>query len=199
MTPARTSALTLAVLVGTGTIAAAAMGAIAVRSVRGAMRSGFVQPWRSTMIDRAKWHYARSTLYQWTGGRGNPDDYGVDCSGLVIDCARAAGIVGVPQTAAQMLEKLPEVLTPSPGDIALYGSALHASHARLVGEYFAAEGRATWYGAEGDGGPIGGGPSVTTPAAALAARAWVRYGQDHRVRNGFLGFRTLGGIAERTK
>lgn len=195
MTPARASALALALMVGTGTLAAASLGVLAVRGVRDAVRGARLDPWRAAMLERAAWHLSRATLYQWTGGRGNPDDYGVDCSGLVIDCARAAGFDNVPQTADLMLQKLPEVTSPGPADVALYGSPLHASHARLVDEYFASEGRASWYGAEGDGGPIGGGPSVTTPAAAIEARAWVRHGLDHRVRQGFLGFRTLSNLA----
>jgi len=142
--------------------------------------------WRDDMMDCVRAHAAAGTLYQWGGGHGWQDpEYGVDCSGLVCQCARRAGI-DLWMTADMMYKELPEVLEPQPGDVALYGSPSRAIHVRVVDEWFPAEGRAATIGAEG------GGSKVNDPEEAKRIDARVKRFSDHRFAN-FLGFRTLEG------
>jgi hypothetical protein len=149
---------------------------------------GDLQPrtWRDDMMDCVRAHADEGTLYQWGGGHGWRDpEYGVDCSGLVCECARRAGI-NLYMTADMMFKQLPEVSTPRPGDVAVYGTSSHANHVRVVDKWFPDEGRAATIGAEG------GGSKVNDPVRAEQLDARVKRMQDHRT-GAFLGFRTLDG------
>jgi len=44
----------------------------------------------------------------------------VDCSGLIIDCARRTGFDASGWHSQRMWAELPHVQTPEPGDVALY-------------------------------------------------------------------------------
>jgi hypothetical protein len=101
---------------------------------------------------------------------------------LVNECARVAGI-DVMMTADMMHKDLPEVETPQPGDLALYGNADRAIHVRVVDAWFPDEGRAATIGAEG------GGSKVEDPAEAKRIDARVKRQSDQT--DNFLGFRTL--------
>lgn len=145
--------------------------------------------WRQDMLSCLRRHADEGTLYQWGGGHGWRDpEYGVDCSGLVCSCARESGIE-LYMTADMMLDQLPTVDAPLPGDLALYGKGDHAIHVRAVDEWFDAEGRAATIGAEG------GGSKVNDPEEAERLGARVKRLPDHRADN-FLGFRTLEGLVE---
>lgn len=173
------------------TIAAAigGLGAIGLALLwpRSARAEEQLEPWRRRLLECARGHVQAKTLYQWGGGHGwlGDAEYGLDCSGLVLQCAKQAG-VDVWMTSNGMYEQLPPVETPRPGDLALYGKPDRAWHVRIVEAWHPEEGRAETIGAEG------GGPKVTSPERAVVKNAHVRRVPDHRASH-FLGFRTLAG------
>jgi len=118
---------------------------------------------RQQMLDQARALRDAGTLYQWGGGR-HAGDYGVDCSGLVIVAARAAGVPLPPQgwTSTVWWQVLPHISDPSPGDLVFYGLGGVAHHVGFVDE------GGLMLGANG------GDQSVTTPAIAQARGAFVK-------------------------
>ena len=147
--------------------------------------------WREKMLLRANEHVQAQTLYQWGGGHGWVDAYGLDCSGLVIDCCKAAGFVM--QFNSDSIWKLcPHVEVPQPADLALYGTAAQATHVTMV-EKITPDGMVAIIGANG------GGSATTTPAVARAQNAFVKKVPTHLYRSGFLGFASLVDIAEGRK
>lgn len=149
-----------------------------------AARAPIDRTWREVLLECVRSHADAGTLYQWGGGHGWKDpEYGLDCSGLVTSCARAAGI-DVRMTSDMMFKELPEVEAPEPGDLAVYGSSERAIHVRVVDAWFPDEGRAATIGSEG------GGSKVDDAEEAQRIDARVKRQSDHRTGN-FLGFRTL--------
>ena len=67
-----------------------------------------IAPWRQAMLTRADQHVQAKTPYQWGGGHPGIVSWGVDCSGLVIDCAKAAGFV-LEWNSGSMWQLLPRV------------------------------------------------------------------------------------------
>jgi hypothetical protein len=146
--------------------------------------------WRKAMLKRADEHVQAGTLYQWGGGHPvNPDSWGLDCSGLIIDCARAAGFV-LEWNSGSMWQLLPRVGQPAPADVALYGYNDKAIHVTLVERWHPEEGRAEIIGSQG------GDSGTTTPEIARQQEAFVRKGTDHRKDTRFMGFCSLADIAE---
>lgn len=117
------------------------------------------------------------------------DSWGLDCSGLIINCAKAAGFV-LEWNSGSMWQLLPRVESPQPADVALFGYNGKAVHVMLVEDYFPAEGRAACIGAQG------GDSSTVSPAIAAQMNAYVRRVPDHRKDTRFLGFCSLADIAE---
>jgi hypothetical protein len=141
--------------------------------------------WRRRMLACVLEHADNRTLYEWGGGHGHGNDYGLDCSGLVNVCAQSAGL-SVAGNADRYYRDLPSVAAPTPGDLALYGTTERATHVRVVTAWDPDASIAECVGAEG------GGPNVTTPAEALAQNAYVRRVADHtEFGAAFLGFRSL--------
>lgn len=119
--------------------------------------------WRSQMLGHAE--SLLGTLYQWGGGHG-PNDWGLDCSGLVIVSMKAAG-VPLPtdtNTSGVWWKTLPKVTTPEPGDLAFYGSNGKAHHVVFVTDYAGNQGI----------GAVGDKPDVT-PEIAKAAGHMVKH------------------------
>lgn len=135
--------------------------------------------WRRQMVACARQHVRDRTPYQWGGGHHGPS-WGLDCSGLVLDCARAAGLEPGAWSSRTMAAGLPEVTHPEPGDVAVYAPR----HVVLVESYDPQTGVAEIIGANG------GGPSTTSPEVAEAQGARVRREPTHLYRSGFLGFRS---------
>lgn len=123
--------------------------------------------------------------YQWGGGH-SPNTWGLDCSGLVIVSARAAGVPLPPHvvpTADGLWEGLEHVETPQIGDLAFYGTGA-AQHVVIM---------TNWDGTTGGTiGANGGDRRVLTPEIAHARGAKVSFVDDYRkVRRDFLGFGKL--------
>jgi len=176
-------------------LAAGIAGALVVlplRSGRAQAADSALPEWRRVMLECIREHARLGTLYQWGGGHGWRDpEYGLDCSGLALHCAKRAGIE-LYMVANDMYQKLPEVYVPQPGDLALYGSPQHANHVRVVEAWYPDEGRAATIGAEG------GGSKVNDPVKAEQIDARVRRIDDHRGKY-FLGFRTFDGYNGRAQ
>lgn len=161
--------------------AALVVGVLVV--VRPAAAKPAPRTWRNDVLDCARQHVEASTPYQWGGGHGGAG-YGLDCSGLVIQCARQAGIT-VAMNADAMYKQLPAVDVPEPGDLALYGKPSRATHVRIVEAFDPSTGIAACIGAEN------GDMDVTSPEVALERGALVKRVSSHLNRADFLGFRTL--------
>jgi len=141
-------------------------------------------PWRRTMLDTAHKHADLQTPYQWGGGRSSTN-YGVDCSGLVLQAMRAAGIPDPKQgwTAEAYYEAFEPVTQAQPADLAFYGAGT-ATHVVIVDEAQPGDTEMMIVGANG------GGPNILTAADAATAKAFVR--RDRLAyRSDFLGFRSL--------
>lgn len=141
------------------------------------------EPWRQKMVDCARRHLSARTPYQWGGGR-NLGDYGLDCSGLVLACAREAGMPSLGMNSDMMYQQLPSVIEPKPGDLALYGRTDRGSHVRIVESWDPVQKVAQCIGAEG------GNNEVKTIEKARKRGAFVKR-VPHNNRSNFLGFRTL--------
>lgn len=171
-----------------------AIGA-AVGLVGGAILSKLSDPeralpqWRKDFLALARDYADREVPYQWGGGR-SPSDYGVDCSGLLIQAQKFATAQGsnpppLPpegQTSTVWNEALPKIDVPKPGDMALYGSGGRASHVVMVEKWDPDTQTASIIGANG------GDKDVNSPAVAAARGAFVRRAPTHLYRDGFLGF-----------
>ncbi|MHC4617159.1 MAG: NlpC/P60 family protein [Planctomycetota bacterium] len=164
-------------------------GAVAIAAVAllGEAQAAGVSGWRRKMLDCARGHLAKRTLYQWGGGHGG-SGYGLDCSGLVIQCAKAADIVAH-YNADGFYKVMPKVDVPQPGDLALYGRSGRATHIRIVEKWKPSSRTATVIGSDG------GDKSSTSPEVARAQKAWVKRTGTHLDRGDFLGFRTLQKLA----
>jgi hypothetical protein len=140
--------------------------------------------WRKAMLRKAREHLAARTLYQWGGGR-SPNDYGVDCSGMVLTCLREAGVSPPPEggTSYVWWDVLPRVEVPQPGDVALFGRPERAVHVTLV-EYPLEGGDAMTIGANG------GDKDVNTPQIAESRNAFVSRKRAREWKN-FLGYCTF--------
>ncbi len=137
--------------------------------------------WRIVMVEHAIQRARARVPYQWGGGHHGPS-WGLDCSGLIIVCARAAGIDLDGWDSIAMRELLAEVHDPLPGDLAVYAPR----HVSMVIGGDAKKARVV--GAEG------GGPWCVTEAIARDRGARVRTDETHLHRPGFVGFRTIEGI-----
>ena len=166
------------------------IGIAAIVAIVYASRAGAsnIAPWRKAMLARADEHVKAGTLYQWGGGHAGVNSWGLDCSGLIIDCARAAGFE-MEMNSNAIWHALPRVAYPTPGDVALFGSAQKAVHIMLVEKWYPSEGRAACIGAQN------GDVDVTSPEVAQARGAVVKRVPDHRSER-FLGFCSLADIAE---
>jgi len=142
-----------------------------------------VAPWRRAMVLCAREHASKRTPYQWGGGHGHDMvDFGLDCSGLIIDCGRRTGLVNAQGWGSQrMWAELPHLQVPQPADVALYAPR----HVVMVESFDPATGIATIIGSNG------GDSSTTTPEVAAMQRAFVRRETSHLYRAGFLGFASL--------
>lgn len=119
--------------------------------------------------------------YQWGGGHGS-NDWGLDCSGLVIQAMRRAQFRLPPcslPTSDGWWKCLKKTDEPRPGDLALYGSSERAVHVEIV---------RCFDGNEADTiGANGGDRDVLSPEIAKERGAFVRYAST-RGRSNFLGF-----------
>jgi hypothetical protein len=144
--------------------------------------------WRRAMVREAERQAEIRRPYQWGGGHV-PDTWGLDCSGLVIWCAKAAGFE-FHWNSNSILHLAEKVSVPEPGDLALYGPKPdHAVHVRMVVAFDASTGVASCIASEG------GDQTTITPAIAAAQKAFVKPVPDHRSPR-FLGFRSIASIAE---
>lgn len=140
--------------------------------------------WREKILARAREHVQRHTLYEWGGGH-HPGSWGLDCSGLVIDCAARAGIDLRGWDSHRMWTELPRVVEPQGGDLACYAPR----HVVIVEGYDSATKTASIIGANG------GDSTSTSPERAAQQGAFVRREPSHLYRSGFLGFVSLQGMA----
>ena len=153
--------------------------------------------WRRDFLSVARDYAARQVPYQWGGGR-SPNDYGVDCSGLLIraqEFADANGSAPPPlppegRTSTIWNEVLPKIDVPQPGDVALYGRPDHASHVVVIERWDPATQTASIIGANG------GDRDVTSPDIAASRGAFVRRAPTHLYRDGFLGFASFAQQAQ---
>lgn len=135
---------------------------------------------RKQIVECARAHVKAQTPYQWGGGH-HGDSWGLDCSGLVLDCLRKAGIDPGFWDSSRMRNELPRVEVPQPGDVALY----FPRHVVLVESFDAKTGIATIIGANG------GGPSSTSPERAREQNAKTKREPTHLYRETFDGFRSI--------
>lgn len=135
---------------------------------------------RQSMVDCARKHVEDRTPYQWGGGHHGPS-WGLDCSGLVLDCARKSGIDPGYWNSTRMRKELPPTDIPQPGDLALY----LPRHVVLVESFDPMTWVATIIGENG------GGPSTTNVEAALKQDARAKRISTHLYRDGFVGFRSI--------
>lgn len=136
--------------------------------------------WRRDVMARARRHVADRTPYEWGGGH-HGESWGLDCSGLVLDCfRRGAGIDPGPWDSRSMASGLPVVDVPEPGDVAVYAPR----HVVLVERWDPSRGVAVIIGANG------GGPTTTTIETARRQGAFTKRESTHLYRQGFLGFRS---------
>lgn len=145
--------------------------------------------WRGAMLKEADRQVQLHTPYMWGGGHPGIVSWGLDCSGLVIQCAKVAGFV-LEWNSGSMWQLCPHVQVPQPADVALFGYNNKAVHVTLVEQWFPAEGRAACIGSQG------GDASTTSPEIAAEQNAYVRRSPDHRKDTRFLGFCSLADIAE---
>jgi hypothetical protein len=143
-----------------------------------------LEPWRQRFLDCVWGHERAGTLYEWGGGHGTKNPWGLDCSGLVNACADTAGFQ-IDMRSEDMRKLLRPVDEPEPGDLALYGEPDFAKHVRVVTAWHPDEGRAEAVGSEG------GDRDVLTPEIARERDARVKRVADHRNRQDFLGFRSM--------
>lgn len=135
---------------------------------------------RQKMVECAQQHVEDRTPYQWGGGHHGPS-WGLDCSGLVLDCARKAGIDPGHWDSSKMRDQLPPTDNPQPGDLALY----LPRHVVLVESFDPFTGIATVIGENG------GGPSSTSVEVALKQDARAKREPTHLYRETFVGFRSI--------
>lgn len=135
---------------------------------------------RSKIIACARAHVGARTPYQWGGGHHGPS-WGLDCSGLVLDCAKSAGFDPGAWDSAMMRSQLPVTETPQPGDVALYAPR----HVVIVESFDRSTGIATIIGANG------GDSSTTSPERAAEQDARVKWEPTQFYRTGFQGFRSI--------
>jgi hypothetical protein len=166
--------------------AAAVAGAIAASLVIAKVAAAREAGWRGKLLRCAEHHADERTPYQWGGGHV-PNTWGLDCSGLVIQCAAAAGIKA-PYNSDMFWKLLPQVKdAPQAGDLALYGNSSRAWHVRIVTSWDGET--ATVIGADG------GDSTTTSRARAREQNAHVKR-RDHHQSPRFLGFTTLQPLAK---
>ena len=168
---------------------AAGIGAVVAVIYLSRSSASNLAPWRKAMLARADEHVKAGTPYQWGGGHAGVDSWGLDCSGLIIDCAKVAGFE-LEMNSNAIWHNLAHVDTPEPGDVALFGTSDKAVHIMLVEEWIASEGRAACIGAQN------GDVDVTSVEVAESRNAKVMRVPDHRADKRFLGFVSLADIAE---
>ena len=90
---------------------------------------------QSRILERAQWHYNNETPYIWKGN-GPPEDVGVDCSGLVVNCYRYAGIFSrtADYSAGTLSSMFPAPVgrDPLPGELVFYLSENGAADGKLA-------------------------------------------------------------------
>jgi hypothetical protein len=105
------------------------------------------------------------TWYKW----GGDDPSGFDCSGYVVECLQAAGLLNTQQDlgAQALYRKYPSVNFPQPGCLAFWGAGPNAiGHVELVVEVV--DGTAYTLGAKG------GGPKTLTVEDAIRQNAFIK-------------------------
>lgn len=137
-------------------------------------------PTRQRIVQCAQAHVKARTPYQWGGGH-HGDSWGLDCSGLVLDCMRKVGIDPGFWDSSRMRNELPETKSPQPGDLALY----LPRHVVIVEKFDPKTGIATIIGANG------GDSSSTSVEKARQQKAMVKREPTHLYRQTFVGFRSI--------
>jgi hypothetical protein len=140
--------------------------------------------WRRAILKCARAHVEARTPYQWGGGH-SPGTWGLDCSGLVINCTAMAGIDMRGWDSQRMWNELSHVEFPQPADLALYSPR----HVVFVEKFDPSTGIAHIIGSQG------GGPSTTSRQVADSQGACVQRVDTHLYRSGFLGFATIEAFA----
>jgi hypothetical protein len=135
---------------------------------------------RQQIIECARQHVIDRTPYQWGGGH-HGESWGLDCSGLILDCFRKVGIDPGYWDSTKMREELPPVDVPQPGDLALY----LPRHVVFVESFDPQTGIATIIGENG------GGPSCTNLERSIELDARAKREPTHLYRDGFVGFRSI--------
>jgi hypothetical protein len=167
-------------------LAVGAFGAIMLAARKAVPAEPKLPEWRQRLIDCARAHVEKKTPYQWGGGRSTKD-WGLDCSGLFIHCARTVPFDFSGWHSHRMWNELPRVLEPEPGDAAFYLKR----HVVMVESFDKKTGTATIIGANG------GDSTSTSAARAAEQKAFVRREPTHLYRDGFQGFVTLKPLVER--
>jgi hypothetical protein len=117
-------------------LALAGLGLVAVivlvaRSARARPAVIRLHPQREAVLAVARQHAAAATPYQWGGGR-SPSDWGLDCSSLVIQAFRAAGLPSPPiPNSGGFAAHLPPTTCPEPGDLIFYGPG-RVTHVEII-------------------------------------------------------------------
>lgn len=168
------------VLIPIGVAAGVFGGIILVSRFAKAEPKVVLPAWRQSLIDCARANVEAKTPYQWGGGRSTKD-WGLDCSGLFIHCARTVPANLGGWHSHRMWNELPRVTEPKPGDAAFYLKR----HVVLVESFDKKTGIATIIGANG------GDSTSTSPARAREQNAFVRREPTHLYRSGFQGFVSL--------
>jgi hypothetical protein len=160
---------------------AVGFGLVALAAIASAPR---LPAWRRTMVSCARQHVKNRTPYEWGGGH-HAGSWGLDCSGLLIDCGKAAGLDLRGWDSRRMNRELPKVQVPQPGDAIFYAPR----HVVMVESYDPKTGLATIIGANG------GNSTTTSLAVAKAQDARVKREPTHLYRYGFQGFLSLAALA----
>jgi cell wall-associated NlpC family hydrolase len=106
------------------------------------------------------------TWYSW----GGDDPTGFDCSGLVVEGLKAAGLIarGSDHTADQLWKMYPRTELPKPGCLVLFGKKTKATHVEVVVGVDATAGTVWTVGASG------GGSRTRTKEDAIRDNAFVK-------------------------